>query len=531
MDNFFVTNRTFQGSGHIRRGEPCEDYSASFTDEEHKICAAVVADGHGDSHCMRSRDGSRMAVEVTLDCLKGFAAAVLQETENGNSSILQDLSLDSHRKKIVRRLTDTVISKWYDAIHEDIQNRPFSEEELAAAADMAADMKNGVRSERAYGTTLIAALKLANYLILFQQGDGRCDVFYANGVIDQPIPWDDRCFQNITTSLCDADAAESVRFCVIDLRKQDVAACWVGCDGIEDSFIDMEGTHCFYCRLGQELSECGVEKFCARLDEELPALSAAGSGDDVSVACIVDTEAIKNLIPLFNDRVRRYKLMSSAAEYSRKLISMTRKHTYLLDNKQKTAEAAAMKRSAQEKTEALAAKLEEEKTELAGLIETAKHDLEEVSELEKDAKEADDNYSLFARFRRLIPDSVKNLEKELGDRVHGGEKKLVQLRELYAQKDRDARELAARLPSLKSEAEMAEIEAAKTAAEADEYDAQFKALQLKLDALQTEIDTLNEVMTRNGEKSAELQASEVPAQLAAEKVPAVEPETYTESDK
>jgi hypothetical protein len=64
----------------------------------------------------------------------------------------------------------------------------------------------GEKLEHIYGTTLIAGLLTDKYLLLLQQGDGRCDVFDANGEVSQPIPWDDKCFANVTTSLCEDDA-------------------------------------------------------------------------------------------------------------------------------------------------------------------------------------------------------------------------------------------------------------------------------------------------------------------------------------
>ena len=73
------------------------------------------------------------------------------------------------------------------------------------------------------------ALMVSKYLILIQQGDGRCDVFYKDGSVDQPIPWDERCKGSTTTSMCDTDAFASIRSAVIDTEERGVVACYIRC--------------------------------------------------------------------------------------------------------------------------------------------------------------------------------------------------------------------------------------------------------------------------------------------------------------
>ena len=81
---------------------------------------------------------------------------------------------------------------------------------------------------------------------MIQQGDGRCILFDENGDVSQPIPWDNRCESNVTTSMCDNDVFTSIRHKIIDLDQNPISACFVCSDGIEDSFIGMEGTYAFF---------------------------------------------------------------------------------------------------------------------------------------------------------------------------------------------------------------------------------------------------------------------------------------------
>ena len=209
-----------------------------------------------------------------------------------------------YQQMTMRHLTDVIHAEWVDRVREDLQTNAPTEEELAPLQEK--KKKNYAQSDRpeqVYGCTLMAALWMQKCLLLIHQGDGRCDVFYTDGTVNQPIPWDSRCVGTQTTSLCDDDAEPSFRSCVIDFQKKPVMACYLGCDGVEDAYRDSEenmaGVHTFYKGLTYEVAHRTPEQLDAYLAEMLPRFSCAGlynmsgSGDDVSVAAIVDTDAIR----------------------------------------------------------------------------------------------------------------------------------------------------------------------------------------------------------------------------------------------
>lgn len=319
-------HKTVRGHLHVLKNTPCEDYSVSFSDKNERYHIIAIADGHGDCACMRSAYGSQTAVEVAVGCLKSFAESALSRDVQ---ELLNDLSMPKTSRQIIKRLTDAIISRWYQEIHKDLKEKPLTEEELSSAEKYAADYRAGKRLEHVYGTTLLTALQLPNHLILIQQGDGRCEVFYTDGSVDQPIPWGDRCFENVTTSMCDEDVATSIRHCIIPLHDKSVAACYIGSDGVEDSYRDMEGTHTFYRNISQELIQRGIGNFEKYLDEWLPRFSADGSGDDISIAGLVSVDAVEELLPLFCSLSQQYKLVESKRFYDEKINSMTRKHSIL----------------------------------------------------------------------------------------------------------------------------------------------------------------------------------------------------------
>lgn len=338
MSDYYTFHETVRGYLHKMRDIPCEDFSESCSGQNGRFHIVTVADGHGAASCMRSSDGSCAAAYIARECLVEFAEKYLEEADRAaegtgdvfDENIHEKLEFDNNaRKLLLKQLTDTIISRWYSFIEQDLNERPLSEEEKILAG----------RAEHAYGTTLIAALLLPDYLILLQQGDGRCEVFYEDGTVEQPIPWDERCHENVTTSLCDEDAAASIRSCVISFKERRVTACYLGSDGVEDSYRNMEGTHNFYRALTCSLNERGKDGFEAYLEEYLPEFSRKGSGDDVSVGGIVDMDGIKADTERFQKQIRHYELTESLAQYENRKISMSRKHEILLGRKNE-AEAA-----------------------------------------------------------------------------------------------------------------------------------------------------------------------------------------------
>lgn len=274
--------QSVQGAGHIKKGMPCEDYGIKFENEDCKIFA--LGDGHGDANCPRSSYGSQSVCEIAIEELQSFAKVIQEQC-------WEDRLMDTYEAVgLVRQLIASIFGKWSCRVNDEFINNPLTEKEEAEAKDYIARYKKGERVEHIYGTTLIAGLLTKKYLLLLQQGDGRCVVFDNEGNASQPIPWDDRCFSNVTTSVCDADAVQSCRYHIIDLRQNPIIACVAGSDGIEDSFGSLEKMHTYYREKLQIACENGVEELEKHLAESLPSFSAEGSQDDVTICGIIDCE-------------------------------------------------------------------------------------------------------------------------------------------------------------------------------------------------------------------------------------------------
>ncbi|MBQ7503009.1 protein phosphatase 2C domain-containing protein [bacterium] len=303
----FICART-QGADHIKHGIPCQDYGSCRESELCKIFA--VADGHGDSNCPRSNIGSKKACEIALAKMETFCAGI-----NDNGLEAELLSEGKRRELRVRQLISSIMAEWEKAVSADIEASPLTKEERAGCGKYLEKYDRGERLEHIYGTTLIAGLLTERYLLLLQQGDGRCVVFNQDGSACQPVPWDDKCFANITTSLCDTDAVQRFRYSVIDLKKNPVAACLAASDGVEDSFFSMDLMYS-YCRdLLIYAQQNGVKALNKHLDETLPEFSRTGSGDDVTVCGVVDIGKIADFAGVFerdNEIIRQESVIRDA---------------------------------------------------------------------------------------------------------------------------------------------------------------------------------------------------------------------------
>ena len=337
-----IFNKTTQGFHHIERERVCEDFSGSYSEESGDYHIIAVADGHGDSACFRSNIGSEKAVEVAIKCMKTFTESAKEQPDFFN-----DLDRDPRKRNtVIKNLTDSVIAEWCNEIDKYDKENPITEEE---AGEYFSEITSKDIDLHVYGTTLIAGVWVDDHLLIIQQGDGRCVVFYEDGSADQPVPWDDSCSGNVTTSMCEIDATTRIRSCLLNVKEKKVIACVMGSDGVEDAYADtyeaiegmhtlMGGVYTFYknllCKLCNPSEENG-DSFDDYLESMLPdfsksgLFSAGGSGDDFSVAGIVDVEAVRKHTERFSNEIALYDLENKLFVQRAELNGKLRKHEIL----------------------------------------------------------------------------------------------------------------------------------------------------------------------------------------------------------
>jgi hypothetical protein len=272
-------NLTAQGASHIKKNKECQDASLSYQDEN---CAvAVVCDGHGGDDYVRSAIGSKFASAIAKKNIQKFLLGMDKEKFFLNPD------------KQLKILEASIISHWNESVSDYHSKHPFDEAELIVVSEKAKKryLEDG-KIWSAYGTTLIAVAMNEDYWFAIHIGDGKCVAINHAGEFKQPIPWDPKCFLNATTSICDSDAIDNFRHFYSDKLP---AAVFVGSDGIDDCFNNNEQLYNLYKTVLYSFATTDFKEACEGLADYLPRLSAKGSGDDVSIAALLDMDSISEL--------------------------------------------------------------------------------------------------------------------------------------------------------------------------------------------------------------------------------------------
>ena len=275
MQPYIEFNAHHIGNSHIQSGMSCEDYSSTYSDDQMSII--VVSDGHGDRNCFRSDRGAKCACETAVSLCRQF--------QNITSHIDDITQCDF--ESLVSSLESDIADTWKERVLADAETQPFSDEEILTASEQAQEAyRSKQRLEKAYGCTLILSMSTKNYWLSIQIGDGKSVAAYGDGVFVEPVPTDENCLGNRSTSLCNSNAKESFRHYY---SKSKPIASFVSSDGVEESF-DQAGLYNFFYSVAFWLKEEGFDIAKSKIEWLLPQISEGGSGDDVSIAIMVSKE-------------------------------------------------------------------------------------------------------------------------------------------------------------------------------------------------------------------------------------------------
>lgn len=276
MGAFYHFACSEQGYNHIKINRVGQDASGELFWNDVTIIA--VADGHGSDNYIRTDLGSKFAVHAALDAIQAFIVDA-----RGCGIAFMDNADDC-----LAQISKNILAKWHTLVEDDVQAHPFRPDEMTKVSEKyKVRYASGRYNAKAYGTTLIAICKTDTFWFGIHIGDGKCVEIMPNGEIYEPIPWDKQCEQNITTSICDSDAIEEFRFaCSTELP----AAIFIGSDGIDDSYASSEELHELYRSILLIFSEYGESVGRDEVKNYLPKISRKGSGDDVSIAGLINSE-------------------------------------------------------------------------------------------------------------------------------------------------------------------------------------------------------------------------------------------------
>src|SRR5262245_34549084 len=235
----------------------------------------AVADGHGHARHFRSARGAELA--VALAARRGVVAAIDLETATDIGHVEQTLR---------NVLAPAIVDAWREDVHRDLAERPVTMAELAGAGlgaePTAEDLLYG------YGTTLLVAVAAGAWLGFLQLGDGDLILVSPDGSVWHPVPYDPRLDGLRTTSLCQPDALESIRFGVVDVRAQPVGAVLLATDGFGNAHARENWESSFGTDLAGLSADRGVDWVVEHLPEWVrECASADGSGDDATAVLVM----------------------------------------------------------------------------------------------------------------------------------------------------------------------------------------------------------------------------------------------------
>lgn len=298
-----------KGESHILSDKPCQD--CAYAASSDTISVAIVSDGHGGERYFRSDCGSRLLVDITKQSVHSFVETIAEQKEFifDNQPLTQyiketatDSQVNSKTHKMLTWLFSSIISQWNVAIANHAVEHDLTEWEMLHVEEKYRkefiNKRNDPKAtfEKTYGCTLMAYVQTPTYWFAFHIGDGKIvRMSIVDEVLhcDQPVPWDNRCFLNKTTSICDTNALEEFRYCYQG-DGHFPTAMFLGSDGLDDSYGDGEQLYNFYANLFKQVAKSGKEEANNVLKRSLPKISKIASKDDMSVACIYDDSELEH---------------------------------------------------------------------------------------------------------------------------------------------------------------------------------------------------------------------------------------------
>ena len=263
MSIFFT--KTAIGCSHINTGKRCQDFSASYNDEERTIVTAC--DGHGGNVYIRSHLGSKFASNAVIDVLREIERTAFYKAKK--DAVIENIRLN-------------ILCRWNSLVEGHLTKNPIRMSEVSELTDaeILSLRKNPIK---AYGTTLNAAMILGTKLICVAIGDGGC-FLVKGGVVTPAFSEDeDEPVANITYSLCQDDAFSHLLVSVHELSAYDGAV--VCTDGMINPYQNLSNFSTGLIAPAIATLNVGKSKSLEAFVVEVGA--KLGTGDDVSLGIVI----------------------------------------------------------------------------------------------------------------------------------------------------------------------------------------------------------------------------------------------------
>lgn len=291
------------GASHHRLNKVCQDYSFAYAESKNMFSFASVSDGHGGEKYFRSHLGSRFAVEAAYD--------VANELNLSYRKIAINLKKNfAYKDELIANVVSRIIIGWNDKCSNHLSNNPFEQDELFIRLEdkykqsilnhpSSSELENEILNLKAYGCTLLAYFSFKDFSFILKLGDGNAVVYNKNGTVMEPVSLMNEDFKfNITSSLSQDSAFRQFKSIFFDLENRPVAI-FLSTDGVINSF---ESTSTYFNFLNEihdmytKLKENSSENPKIEMIDGLKYITHTGSGDDVSIAFVIEQHDVKEKV-------------------------------------------------------------------------------------------------------------------------------------------------------------------------------------------------------------------------------------------
>jgi len=263
---YYVFNKTCIGYSHLKSQKSCQDYSASYKDNERII--VTCCDGHGGAQYIRSQFGSKAASEAVLNVFK---------------SVNKSFFSKANKDQLIEKLKLSILCEYNKLIERDVARRPIRKREVVGLNEEQLDALR-FNPAKAYGTTLSGAMVFENKLIVVSIGDTET-LGIRKGEIVKIFDNTNDPAGNVTYSMCQEDAYQYLNVAITNFRDLDgIILCT---DGMSSPFQSYDNFTKSFIRptvknLIRSKSLANSEKVVDDLALKL------GVGDDVSLSFIIN---------------------------------------------------------------------------------------------------------------------------------------------------------------------------------------------------------------------------------------------------
>ena len=391
------------GADHVKENKICQD-AAKVCEAEH-FSVAAVSDGHGGTKYIRSDVGSKLAVETAVETVCKF-----MEDFDGFTGAIEENS-----EYVLQKMERYFISGWNEKIEKHYKDHELTEDEKAILNPLQEKEEKEIEWQSFYGCTVLIAVLAEGYCYGMLVGDGTFAVVYEDGTVSIPIE-DPYSVANMTSSVCSKQCIDTFQHFY---EKKQPLSMTVSSDGLCKSFESMDSLKDYHIRLTYMMN---TEQFLTSLEKNLQNFTEKGSGDDISVATVFDSEQIEEQKEVLLKRIEEGEALEQQHKKERELKK-------LQAEQERAARELEMERAetegAQKKLEQGEAELEEKQKKLnekeAELEEKQKKLNEKETELEEKQKKLNEKQI------KLEQKEEKLLEKE--DRLRRQAKRLQQVQQ------------------------------------------------------------------------------------------------------